>query len=206
MLIIGLTGGIASGKSAASNQFKILGAAVLSADALAREVVAAGTEGLAALVHEFGNTVLLANGELNRQSLRKRIFSSDDARHTVDALLHPRIRALSELRINEAKQSGYDYLVYEVPLLLETKQVDRFDRIVVVDVPEQMQIDRLLARDDTTTEQARLILEAQASREDRLKIADDVIDNSGTLEDLNKQIEALHHTYTELARSRSTTG
>lgn len=206
MLLIGLTGGIASGKSAASNYFKQLSAAVLSADELAREVVSSGSEGLAALVAEFGDGIILANGELNRQSLRELIFSSPEARDTVDSILHPRIRALSEQRISDAASQHYDYLVYEVPLLVETAQVDRFDRIVVVDVPMQMQIDRLLQRDGTTEEQARSILVAQASREERLAIADDVIDNSGTLEELHKQVMALHLSYTKLAKSRSTTG
>jgi dephospho-CoA kinase len=206
MILIGLTGGIASGKSAASDHFKHLGAAVLSADVLARKVVSAGSEGLAALVKEFGKAILLDNGELDRQSLRERIFSSADARETVDSLLHPRIRALSEQHINKAAEQQHNYLVYEVPLLIETDQVDRFDRIAVVDVPTQMQIDRLLQRDGTTKEQALSILAAQASREQRLAIADDVIDNSGTLEELHKQIAALHLSYTKLATSRSTTG
>jgi len=106
MLVIGLTGGIASGKSAATEHFKTLGAAVLSADILAREVVRVGSDGLNALKEAFDESVLLPNGELNRQALREIIFASDEARSTVDNLLHPRIRALSEKRIEEARQSG----------------------------------------------------------------------------------------------------
>ncbi|MEE9332600.1 MAG: dephospho-CoA kinase [Granulosicoccaceae bacterium] len=205
MLIIGLTGGIASGKSAASHYFHSLGAALLSADVLAREVVTIGSDGLKALTDAFGDVMLLANGELDRKALRNRILESDDARHTVNALLHPRIRALSELRIDDAKNDGYDYLIYEVPLLIETQQADRFDRVVVVDVPLQLQIDRLLARDNTdggntNIGQVHAMLNAQASRDERLAAADDVIDNSGTIEQLHEQVESLHQRYLSLSR------
>ncbi len=202
MLVIGLTGGIASGKSAASHHFQSLGAALLSADALAREVVAIGSDGLKALTGAFGNTILLPNGELDRKTLRSRIFESAEARKTVDDLLHPRIKALSEQRIHEAKNEHYDYLIYEVPLLVETQQADRFDRIVVVDVPIQLQIDRLLERDNTNAKQAQAILDAQASREERLAVANDVIDNSGTLEQLYGQVESLHQRYQTLAHQK----
>lgn len=199
MLVIGLTGGIASGKSAASHHFKSLGAALLSADVLAREVVAIGSDGLNALTEAFGKTILLASGELDRKALRGRIFESTNARKIVDDLLHPRIKALSEKRIDEAKNDNYDYLIYEVPLLVETQQVDRYDRIVVVDVPLQLQIDRLLKRDNSSASQAQAILNAQTSREERLAVADDVIDNSGTLEYMYKQVESLHQRYLSLA-------
>lgn len=206
MLVIGLTGGIASGKSAASDHFHSLGAALLSADVLAREVVAIGSDGLKALIEAFGDSILLPNFELDRQALRQHIFASTQARQTVDDLLHPLIKALSEERIATANDHGYDYLIYEIPLLVETQQVDRFDRIVVVDVPVQLQIDRLLERENTTVKQARAIIMAQASRDERLAVANDVIDNSGTLAQLHKQVETLHRRYTLLANSRSTTG
>jgi len=206
MLVIGLTGGIASGKSAATEHFHTLGAAVLSADVLAREIVRVGSDGLSALTDAFGDSILLPNGELDRQALRTIIFASDEARQRVDDLLHPRIKVLSEKRIAEAKQNNVDYLIYEVPLLVETQQVDRFDRIVVVDIPTPLQIERLIKRDEsfgktTNEEQAQAIIDAQASREDRLAIADDVVDNSGSLDQLLSQVEALHQRYTKLANS-----
>ena len=205
MLVIGLTGGIASGKSAASQHFHSLGAALLSADVLAREVVTLGSDGLNALTAAFTKAILLPNGELDRKALRHRILESTEARQTVNDILHPRIRALSEKRIDDAKHEDYDYLIYEVPLLIETQQVDRFDRVVVVDVPLQLQIDRLLARDNSDGEkinigQAHAMLNAQAKRDERLAVADDVIDNSGTLEQLHEQVEALHLRYLSLAQ------
>ena len=207
MLVIGLTGGIASGKSAACKHFHTLGAAVLSADVLAREVVTIGSEGLDALVEAFSSIILLPNGELDRKALRNLILESQDARETVNSITHPRIRTLSEKRIDDAKSEGFDYLIYEVPLLVETQQVDRFDRIVVVDVPLQLQIDRLLERDSKdggkiNIEQAHAMLNAQASREERLAVANDVIDNSGTLEQLYEQVESLHQSYLLLSQQR----
>lgn len=195
MLLIGLTGGIASGKTFVSECFEAHGAPVVDADQLAREVVQAGSDGLKQLVMHFGDTVLTPERELNRRALRDIIFANPQEREFLDNTLHPLIRKLSETRIEAARQLAYPYLVYAVPLLVETTQQERFDRIVVVDVPEALQIHRLAIRDGSSSWQAQQILNAQATRQERLAVADDVIDNSMTKEDTQVQVEALHNRY-----------
>ena len=196
MLLIGLTGGIASGKTLVSDRFARHGAPVIDADLLAREVVRPGSEGLKALITRFGTTILTPSGELDRSALRKLIFANPSARKAVDETLHPRIRALSDERIEAARTAGHPYAVYAVPLLVETGQIERFDRIAVVDVPVEVQLERLMARDGTDEAQARAILAAQASREARLAIADDIIDNDGPIERTLARVDELHGKYT----------
>lgn len=200
MLLIGLTGGIASGKSRVSALFERFGACIVDADLLAREVVQPGSEGLAELVAAFSRAVLAADGTLDRAALRQQIFADPAARQRVDAILHPRIRALSEQRIDEARSTGCDYTIYVVPLLVETGQQARFDRIAVVDVPESVQLARLMARDGGSEADARRILASQASRDERLAVADDIIDNSGSIDHLTTQVHELHHFYRDLVR------
>jgi len=195
MLLIGLTGGIASGKSFVSECFESHGAPVMDADQLAREVVQPGGEGLAALAAHFGKAILLPDGNLNRKALRDIIFATPQEREFLDNTLHPLIRKLSEERIEAARKLAYHYLVYAVPLLVETTQQERFDRIVVVDVPESLQIQRLVMRDGGSRWEAQSILDAQATRDERLAVADDVIDNSLTKEETETQVRTLHESY-----------
>jgi len=174
MLLIGLTGGIASGKSFVSVAFKDLGVPVQQ------------------LTEHFGTGILTNTNELDRAALRQIIFSDPKHRKTVDALLHPLIRDRSDQHIKAIADQGHTYAIYAVPLLVETGQQDRFDRIIVVDVPEEIQISRLMNRDGGTKEKALAILAAQASREDRLAVADDVVDNTGSRENTLKQVLSLH--------------
>ncbi|MFK8080871.1 MAG: dephospho-CoA kinase [Granulosicoccus sp.] len=195
MLLIGLTGGIASGKTFVSECFETHGAPVLDADHLAREVVEPGSDGLRQLVTHFGKSILTSEEKLDRRALRDIIFANPQEREFLDNTLHPQIRKLSEERIEAAGKLAYPYLVYAVPLLVETTQQKRFDRIVVVDVPEALQIQRLTIRDGSSSWQAQSILDAQATRQERLAIADDVIDNSMTKEETQAQVAQLHLQY-----------
>ena len=201
MLLIGLTGGIASGKSFVSECFESHGAPVMDADTLAREVVQPGTEGLAKLREHFGSGILMPDGALNRRALRDIIFTTPQEREFLDNTLHPLIRKLSETRIEAARKLAYHYLVYAVPLLVETTQQKRFDRVVVVDVPEALQIQRLIMRDGGSRWQAQSILDAQATREERLAIADDVVDNSLTKEETQAQVQKLHEKYSQVEQA-----
>lgn len=195
MKLVGLTGGIASGKSLVSDCFEQLGVPVIDADLLAREVVAPGSPGLEALAAHFGNGILDDQGQLNRSALRRIVFSNPAEREFLDSTLHPLIRQLSDARVAALSQQGHPYSVYAVPLLVETGQHKRFDRIAVVDVPESVQLERLLARDGSSEVEARSILASQAMREERLAIADDVIDNTGSVEQTREQVIALHAQY-----------
>lgn len=199
MLVVGLTGGIASGKSLVSDEFKRLGAALVDADILAREVVAPGSTGLAQLVKHFGADILTHKHELNRAALRELIFGNTEHRKTVDGLLHPLIHKLADEQLASAADSDAPYAVYAIPLLVETKQQNRFDQIVVVDVPTELQISRLVKRDGGTVEKAQAILDSQASREARLAIADNVIDNGGSIESTLEQVATLHQRFLTLS-------
>jgi dephospho-CoA kinase len=195
-LRIGLTGGIASGKSTVARRFAELGVTVIDADESSRTVVAPGQPGLAELTKTFGTGVLTANGELDRRTLRNLVFADPQLRRDLEAILHPLIRADMERR---AKTAVGPYLVMAIPLLLEGGSPGQVDRILVVDVDEDVQLKRVMARDCTTLEQARAILAAQASRAVRLKAADDVIVNSGTISDLRQAVDGLHERYLRLA-------
>ncbi len=196
MRLIGLTGGIASGKTLVSDRFAELGAPIVDADLLAREVVAPGSEGLAGLKALFSADILNAEGALDRAALRQVIFQDPSARAQVDDLLHPLIRSLSEQRIDAHAVKNPPYLIHAIPLLVETGQTDRHDDIVVVDVPVSTQLSRLMERDGSTKEDAQRILNSQASREERLAVATFVIDNSGTVEQTIAQVNALHNKFT----------
>jgi dephospho-CoA kinase len=197
-LRIGLTGGIASGKSTAAQRFAELGVPVIDADQAARAVVDPGTPGLQQVVARFGPTVVGANGELDRRALRNLIFSDATARADLNAILHPLIRAQM---LQEIAAAAGPYVVLAIPLLIEGgAQRDRVDRILVVDVDEAVQIERLTARDGSTTAQAREILAAQASRSARLSAADDVLPNTGTVMELRQAVDRLHQRYLTLAR------
>lgn len=198
-LRIGLTGGIASGKSAVSAVFsEELGVPVIDTDAIAREVVEPGTGGLAAVVEAFGGEVLDAGGRLDRRALRKRVFANDAERRRLEAILHPLIRKETRRR---AETAGGPYQVFVVPLLAESDFRDYVDRVLVVDCPPELQLERLIARDGETREGAERMLAAQASRETRLGIADDVIVNDGTLAELREAVVELDARYRKAAEN-----
>ena len=194
-LRIGLTGGIASGKSTVAELFSGLGVPVIDTDIIAREVVLPGQPALAEIRDAFGDAVF-EDGVLNRVAMRQQIFADNDARRRLEAILHPRIR---QEAIKQAIASGGDYQLIVVPLLTESPLRDYVDRILVVDCDEETQIERLLARDAETEDQARRILATQASRDERLAIADDVIHNDTSIEATSSQVSALHDTYLRLA-------
>ena len=194
-LRIGLTGGIASGKSTVAELFSGLGVPVIDTDIIAREVVLPGQPALAEIRDAFGDAVF-EDGVLNRAAMRQQIFADNDARRRLEAILHPRIQ---QETINQANASGGDYQLIVVPLLIESPLRDYVDRILVVDCDEDTQIERLLARDAETEDQARRILATQASRDQRLAIADDVIHNDTSIEATSSQVSALHDTYLRLA-------
>jgi dephospho-CoA kinase len=196
-LRIGLTGGIASGKSTVAGRFKELGIPVIDADQSSRWVVAQGQPGLEAVVARFGEGLLTADGELDRRALRQLIFADPLKRKDLEAILHPLIRADMERRV---MQAAGPYLILEIPLLLEAGGArDGVDRILVVDADEAMQLERLMARDGESLEGARAILAAQTNRAARLKAADDVLMNSGTVPELRQAVDRLHQNYLRLA-------
>ena len=196
MLVVGLTGGIASGKSAVAQRFARRGIAVVDTDAIAREVVEPGTPGLARLVEAFGADILDAEGRLDRGRLRRRVFDSPADRRRLERILHPRIRKEAHRQVTAAVSP---YVVLVVPLLLESGMVSMADRVLVVDVPQAEQVRRLKRRDGVDAALAESMIAAQASRARRLQAADDVIENSGTLVDLDEAVERLHRHYLELA-------
>jgi dephospho-CoA kinase len=196
-LRIGLTGGIASGKSTVAQRFVELGVPVIDADEAARAVVLPGQPGLARVVEKFGVGVLAADGQLDRRALRNQVFSDPALRKELEAILHPLIQA--EMKRSAAAAVG-PYLVMAIPLLVEGgRGRNQVDRILVIDVDEGVQLQRVMTRDSCSLEQARAILAAQASRTDRVKAADDVLVNSGTVSDLHQAVDRLHERYLQLA-------
>jgi dephospho-CoA kinase len=195
---VALTGGIASGKTTVADLFAARGVPLVDTDVIAREVVEPGRPVLAAVAAAFGSDVLDADGRLDRRRLREIIFSDATARARLEAILHPAIRAEMERQSAAAAQAG-PYQVLVIPLLAEGGRRDHVDRVLVVDAPETVQVERLMARDAVTREQAQASLRAQAQRETRLGIADDVVLNTGRIEDLREQVAALHERYVKLA-------
>jgi dephospho-CoA kinase len=196
-LRIGLTGGIASGKSTVSQRFSELGVPVIDADLAARNVVEPGSIGLERVVGRFGPRVLTADGRLDRGALRSVIFADSNARAELNAILHPLIRSDMEQR---AAAAVGPYLVFAIPLLVESGSPhERVDRVVVVDVEESLQLERLASRDGSSADEARAILKSQATRAARLDVADDVIVNSGSLAALRNAVDALHARYLDIA-------
>ncbi len=195
-LTVGLTGGIASGKSVVAAMFVELGAGLVDTDVIAREVVAPGEPGLEAVVTAFGPAVLGPNGELDRRALRTIVFNDEDKRRQLESLLHPLIRRRTLDRLAKLETP---YAIAAVPLLVETDFGELVDRILVVDCPEQAQLERLMSRDAIPRDEALQMIRAQMSRATRLKSAHDVIDNSGSREATRRQVERLHSRYLELA-------
>jgi dephospho-CoA kinase len=186
---VGLTGGIASGKTTVSNLFAGLGVPVIDSDLIAREVVAAGSPLRAQLFARFGSEIRTADGDLDRSALRRIVFGDPQRRRELEALLHPAIRSRTELL---AQQLGGPYQLHVVPLLVETGSARLYARVLVVDCPESLQIQRLRARSQLGEAEARAMLGAQASRSDRLAAADDVICNDGAVQELTPLVAALH--------------
>jgi len=196
VLVIGLTGGIGSGKTAASEQFAALGVPVIDADQLSRELTRPGMPALRQIVDCFGADILTPAGQLDRAALRERIFSDPAARQKLEDILHPAIRQEMSRRL-KTLQSPYAVLV--IPLLIEAGQQDLVDRILLIDVPPALQRRRVLERDKISAEQLDNILSAQLSREQRLADADDIINNEGDLADLRQAIGHIHQTYLALS-------
>lgn len=196
-LVVGLTGGVASGKSAVAARLKALGIPVVDTDQLAREVVEPGAVAIAAIREAFGPGVLDDHGGLNRRSLRERVFEDESARRRLEAILHPRIAERLEARLAAINAP---WCVVAIPLLVEADWVNRVDRVLVVDVEPDVQVTRLMARDGMDEAAARRMVDAQATRDDRLQVAHDVIDNSGSLEDLEALVDRLHAALDALAR------
>lgn len=196
MFKVGLTGGIASGKSFVAELFAELGVALVDTDVIAREVVAPGEPGLDAVKRLFGTGVLTATGELDRRALRAVVFADEAKRRVLEGVLHPLIRARTLAAVDRA---AGPYTIVVVPLLVETSFGALVDRVLVVDCPVATQLQRLTSRDGITPEQARAMIAAQADRATRLAAADDVVDNGGDVQATRRQVEALHARYLELA-------
>lgn len=194
--VVGLTGGIGSGKTAVSDRFHALGIAVVDGDVASRAVLAPGEPALAAIAERFGQALIQHDGRLDRAALRRRVFADPDERRWLERLTHPLMADWLRQRLNEA-DSPYALLVN--PLLVESGQAARCDRVLVVDVPESLQVERTLARDGGDESQVRAIIAAQASREQRLAAADDVIVNDRDTAHLDVEVARLHEQYLELA-------
>jgi dephospho-CoA kinase len=197
---VGLTGGIASGKSTVAELFAARGVAVIDSDVIARQVVAPGGPLLQQLVAEFGAQILQPDGGLDRKALRRMVFAETDARRRLEALLHPAIRA--EMERQSGRAAG-PYQILVIPLLIETGRQTPVDRVLVVDCPPSVQKQRLSARDRSSDAEVAAILAAQVSREQRLSAADDVIVNDGDLQQLSTAVAALHQRYCRLAHESS---
>jgi dephospho-CoA kinase len=193
---IGLTGGIASGKSTVAQRFEELGVPVIDADQASRTVVEPGKSGLSEIVKRFGGGVLGASGELDRRALRTLIFRDPGSRRDLETILHPLIRAHME---QLAQAAVGPYVVMAIPLLVEGDSRHRVDRVLVVDVDEAVQLQRVMARDHCSLDEAQAILASQASRSARLAVADDVLLNTGTVTDLRQSVDHLHAQYLRLA-------
>lgn len=200
MLLIGLTGGIGSGKSTVADLFARLGAGVVDTDLLARELTGPGTPVLARIAGEFGTEVLNPDASLNRSRLRQRVFADPAARKRLESLLHPPIR---ELMLERAAALPSPYAILVIPLLLETGQDALVDRVLVVDCPEPVQLERVHQRSGLPEDEITRIMGSQIPRTERLSRADDVIDNQGDPDALPPQVERLHRAYLALAESRT---
>lgn len=210
-LLIGLTGGIGSGKSVAADRFAALGAAVIDADAVAHELTRPGDAAMAQIRKAFGADVLAPDGSLDRAAMRRRVFADAGERQRLEAILHPLIRAECDARRDAAWAAGAPYVVMVIPLLVEPGlqsggQTRRFDRVAVVDCPEEMQISRVVARNGLRRAEVLAIMSVQATRAQRLAAADDVMLNDNDIEGLHLQVALLHENYCALAGKKSVGG
>ena len=198
MLRVGLTGGIGSGKSTVCNLFAELGTPIVDADVIARQLVVPGQPALTQLADAFGETIIEQDGSLNRTLLRQLAFTDPLNKQKLDAIMHPMIYAEIEAQIAHLQTV---YCIMAIPLLLETKKKHAVDRVLVVDCPLSLQLQRVMARDNVSTEQAEAIIALQTDRGTRLAAANDVIDNSASQADLAEQVKRLHNSYLLLATS-----
>lgn len=193
---VALTGGIASGKSLVSDEFSRLGVPVIDTDVIAHQIVEPGQPALKEIAEAFGDSIIGEDGRLKRRELRNLIFADANAKSKLEAILHPKIRQRVSEEVN---QINYPYCILVIPLLAESGGYKGANRVLLVDVDPKVQIARLMARDDTSLQQATSALASQASREQRLSIADDVLDNSASPEDALKKVAQLHQKYLQLA-------
>lgn len=201
VLRIALTGGIGSGKSTVASKFQTLGVPVIDSDVIARSIVKPGEPALKAIVSAFGKDLLTDEGTLDRRRLRNIIFNDLSAKTRLENILHPLIyKEIDE----QVSRIHYPYCLIVIPLLVETERTNHFDRILVVDIPEEIQLKRASNRDNDSLKLIEGIIKSQASREQRLKHADDIIDNNLEIEDLNKTIQTLHNKYLKLAEEHKT--
>lgn len=205
MLVVGLSGGIASGKSTISELFEAHGVPVVDADVSARAVVQPGSEALDLIRQEISEDCFLPDGNLDRPTLRKLIFANPEAKQRLEQILHPRIRAHSQQCLASFAAQGHAYCLHAIPLLVESGQQSHMGRILIVDCDEETQISRVMARDGSDRALAEKILSHQASRAQRLAIADDIIENhqNTSMDSLKQQVNALHQKYLTIAQSFS---
>ncbi len=196
-LRVGVTGGIGSGKTALTDRLASHGITIVDADLVAREVVAPGSEALALIAERHGENILQDDGSLDRAALRRIVFADEHERQWLESITHPRIGALMAERLAAATEA---YVVLSSPLLLEGSQRTLVDHVVVVDVPEAVQVQRTMIRDDNSEALVKSIMAAQLPRDERLRRADRVVDNSGSLEDLMREADALHQDLLALAK------
>lgn len=192
---VGLTGGVASGKSTVAGMLTDLGAVVIDADAIAREVVAAGTPGLAAVVAEFGEELLTPDGELDRPAMGSLVFHDESARRRLEAIVHPLV--FERYAEQEAAAPQGALVVHDIPLLVESGRASEFDAVVVVDVPRELQVERMLRDRGWSLVDAEARIAAQATREQRLAVATHVIENTGTLDELRARVAEVHAALTD---------
>ncbi len=203
MMRVALTGGIASGKTTISDTFSALGVPVVDADVLSRQAVQANSPGLRQITKRFGTSILQTDGTLDRAKLRNIIFEDKKARSDLEAIVHPEIRRLTNKQIETFEQAKHLYCLVVVPLLVETGQQARYDHVIVVDVATEVQLQRLQARDGSTADEAKKILASQASRDERLAIADSVITNNADIENIERQVQSLHSKLTAQAEKQT---
>lgn len=197
MFKVGVTGGIGSGKTTVTNMLKDFGVDIIDADEVARELVQPGTPTLAAIQQKYGPDILLPDGSLNRARLRARVFTTPEEKTWLEALLHPLIMQLCEERLEQVRST---YAVLSSPLLIETGQHKLVDRVLVVDIPEALQLSRTTSRDNSSPEQIQQIIDSQLSRQERLSHADDILDNSLDEQQLRLAVEKLHIDYLKFAQ------
>ena len=195
-MIVGLTGGIGSGKSAAANFFQNEGITVIDADGLSREVIEEGTPGFASIVEYFGSKIIDSDGSINREHLRKEVFDDDKKKKLLESIIHPLVR---ELMVKKIAASKSPYSIVMVPLIFETNSMSNYNRILVIDCDPKIQLERAMLRDNNSKAQIQKIMDSQCSREERISIANDIIPNNDTLENLKIRSIAMHKFYLGLS-------
>lgn len=191
MKVMALTGGIGSGKTTVRNIFEKAGIVTLDVDAISRQLVAKKQPGLVKIVRCFGQQMLLANGELDRAQLKRHIFSDPNAKRQLEAILHPMIRAETQRQLDQLAKKGCQLVLVEIPLLAETGKPDYIDQVIVLDLPTELQMERVMARDHCSAETARQIIDQQASRSERIALADYLIDTTQPLSEIEREVQQL---------------